>query len=331
MEFSRSPGKRDIPPWAGSGPLSTFVNGLLSVRPILRLLHLFGRRVVLTSVLKNEEVKRFVNEFQDSFTAEEREKALARITNPSFAYPSYFLNSFHGYVAGNMSWEAALEAYPATLAVSQRAIGKHLTFKEAFEKIRAAHLDVVFANAPTSFGAAENFTALDVGCGVALSSLKIQERLRRIREPSRDRSFKIIGVDASPYMLAVAERYVEDDVFSFRHALAEDTQLPDNSVDWVSMQFLIHELPSNIARKAFSEAYRILKHGGVLSMIDNDPTSPVLHRLPAPVFMMMKSTEPYLDQYYSADIIQDVRNCGFENVTSTRTSPRYRTVVATKK
>lgn len=43
----------------------------------------------------------------------------------------------------------------------------------------------------------------------------------------------------------------------------------------------------------------------------------------------MKSTEPFLDEYYLTDLEAALKQVGFVNVQTTLTDPRHRTVTAT--
>jgi SAM-dependent methyltransferase len=202
---------------------------------------------------------------------------------------------FHAYPEGNLGWLPAFEATPATLAVSLRVwkTEADLTWEKAFARLRNAHLDEILTRAPSGFGTATEFCAVDAGCSVGISTREISSWLRAVRKGSSD-GLKVIGLDASPYMLAVAERSGElTEVVSYVHGLAEDTKLQAGSVDLFSLQFVIHELPAHATRKVFAEAFRILKPGGVLSLIDNDPASPAIQGLPPALFILMKSTEPH--------------------------------------
>lgn len=58
----------------------------------------------------------------------------------------------------------------------------------------------------------------------------------------------------------------------------------------------------------------------VLNMVQE--LSPVL-------FTLLKSTEPFLDDYYLINLEETVREAGFVNVTSALTDPRHRTLTAT--
>jgi hypothetical protein len=57
-----------------------------------------------------------------------------------------------------------------------------------------------------------------------------------------------------------------------------------------------------------------MRSGGTIAIVDNNPKSKIIQNLPAPVFAMMKSTEPFSDQYYTFDIEAHLRDLGFKNV-----------------
>ena len=47
------------------------------------------------------------------------------------------------------------------------------------------------------------------------------------------------------------------------------------------------------------------------------------------LFTLMRSTEPFLDEYYLNDLEATLREAGFVNVQTILTDPRHRTVTAT--
>ena len=76
--------------------------------------------------------------------------------------------------------------------------------------------------------------------------------------------FKTIGIDLSPHMLAVASLRDEQETDSSKrvwiHGKGEDTKMADNSVDVVSLAFVIHECPESATDALMKEA---LSHLGV--------------------------------------------------------------------
>lgn len=47
------------------------------------------------------------------------------------------------------------------------------------------------------------------------------------------------------------------------------------------------------------------------------------------LFTLMKSTEPFLDEFYSLDLEETMRQAGFDNIRKTLTDPRHGTVTGT--
>ncbi|MFM6154831.1 MAG: SAM-dependent methyltransferase, partial [Sphaerospermopsis kisseleviana] len=95
-----------------------------------------------------------------------------------------------------------------------------------------------------------------------------------------------------------------------------------------SIFLMCHELPQSATRKIFAEARRVLRPGGHLTIMDMNPKSEIYKKMPTYVFTLLKSTEPYLDEYFTLDIEQALVEAGFQNSTITNNSPRHRTIIA---
>lgn len=76
----------------------------------------------------------------------------------------------------------------------------------------------------------------------------------------------------------------------FDHALAEAAPYPDCSFDLVAFQYVAHECPQAAIRSFISEARRLLRPGGVVVFVDNNPRSPRLQSMPPAMFTLMKSS-----------------------------------------
>lgn len=111
------------------------------------------------------------------------------------------------------------------------------------------------------------------------------------------------------------------------HGIAENSGYPAASWDMVAFQFVIHECPQQTIRDFIAEAKRIVKPGGVLTFVDNDPRSKTIQNLPPALFTLMKSTEPWSDEYYSFDLVAAMEEAGFKNVTYVPTDHRHRAVM----
>jgi ubiquinone/menaquinone biosynthesis C-methylase UbiE len=112
------------------------------------------------------------------------------------------------------------------------------------------------------------------------------------------------------------------------HAKAESTGLPSGSFDLISLCLICHELPQSPTREILQEARRLLRPGGHLAIMDMNPKSEMFKKMPPYIFTLLKSTEPYLDEYFTLDIEQAIIDAGFQRPTVNFNSPRHRTIIA---
>ncbi len=117
---------------------------------------------------------------------------------------------------------------------------------------------------------------------------------------------------------------------TWHHGAAEATGLPAAAYDLITLQFVCHELPQSATRAVIAEAARLLRPGGVIALVDQDPDSAVIRRLPAPIATLLKSTEPYLEDYFRLDLPAALQEAGFHNVQRSAADPRHRVLVATR-
>ena len=91
---------------------------------------------------------------------------------------------------------------------------------------------------------------------------------------------------------------------------------------------MFHELPQTAAKEIIIEARRLLRRGGYLTIMDMNPRSQIYATMPPYILTLLKSTEPYLDQYFALDMEQVLTEAGFATPTITINSPRHRAIVA---
>ncbi|MCU0569750.1 MAG: class I SAM-dependent methyltransferase [Oculatellaceae cyanobacterium Prado106] len=299
---------------------SQVVNGLLAIKPLALLAKHQARSMMIKraesiGVYWREEVKQLrsrgeATEFSSAWDAE-----LAELTNPALQYPDYYVTSFHAYEQGNLGWEPAMEVEVAAHAVHARiwqdagAKGDAMLRQSFHEALRSRLTD-----APHSI--------LDLGCSVGMSTFALQQVFPQAQ---------LTGVDLSPYFLTIAQYRTQQQSKSpvqWLHAAAEATGLPDESFDLVSAHLLFHELPQRAAIAILQEAHRLLRPGGHIAIMDMNPQSEIYAKMPPYILTLLKSTEPYLDEYFALDLETALIQAGFHDVTITRNSPRHRTVVA---
>ncbi len=304
------------------------VNGILSIPPVYHLAKRQARDMMIKRA--NSIGVDWMEEVAQLKTRDWAED-LAAAQNPAIAYPDYYVTSFHAYSEGNLGWEPALEVEVAAHAVHARVWPAGTADGDA--RLRQSYHNILKATIPTPAD------ILDIGCSVGMSTFALQTAFP---------SAQVTGLDLSPYFLAVAHyrthqrqqgrtygvqaRFLPGEVElsppTWVHAPAEATGLPAESFDLVSAFLIFHELPQTAAIAILQEARRLLRQGGYLAIMEMNPRSPVYAKMPPYILTLLKSTEPYLDQYFTLDIESAIREAGFEAPTITCNSPRHRTILA---
>ncbi len=308
------------PNWTGDELLSRFVNLLIQTKPIYQVMKHQARRVMIKTAEKNGVPWR---QTYQELEASGAKGLLSDITNPSVGYPDYYRKPFHAYEEGDLCWQAAFEAIPATYVRALRVWPQeNLSGESAYERLLGNFYQVLDEYSPSLVK-----DVLDMGCSVGMLTFPLH-RYYCQRQKTKVRT---VGLDLSPYMLAVAKTVdVNGDISEWIHANAEKTGLPENSFDVVTLKSVLHHLPRHATRNVFQEALRVLRPGGCLAILDQDPRSPVLQNLPPALFVLLKSTEPWLDDYHTFDVEAAMQEVGFQCKTTVASDPRHRAIVGIK-
>jgi ubiquinone/menaquinone biosynthesis C-methylase UbiE len=298
---------------------SQLVNALLAVKPLAKFAKHQAREMIIKraeaiGVAWWDDVKFLRSRGTSSPFSPQWETDLATITNPKLEYPDYYLTSFHAYDAGNMSWDAAMEVEVAAYSVHAKIFAE--TGKSGDARLRQSYHDLIIQTLDTP-----PEQILDLGCSVGMSTFAMQAVYPDAH---------LTGVDLSPYFLSIANYRAQQQLkqIDWVHAAGESTGLPSASYDLVSLFLICHELPQTATRAIFQEARRLLKPGGHIAIMDMNPASEIYSQMAPYILTLLKSTEPYLDRYFTLDLAAELVASGFQTPQITANTPRNRTAIA---
>jgi ubiquinone/menaquinone biosynthesis C-methylase UbiE len=104
-------------------------------------------------------------------------------------------------------------------------------------------------------------SVLDVGCGTGV--------LTRLAARKVAPSGHAVGIDASPQMIATAQRKAGNvSRLEFHVAAIEQLPLETGTFDVVLSSLMLHHLPDDLKKSGLSEVRRVLKPGGRLVVVD---------------------------------------------------------------
>lgn len=295
------------------------VNGLLAIKPLFNIAKYQARQMMVKrsatlGIDWHQTVADLASRGENTDFSPEWEKERAAIANPTLEYPSYYLKPFHAYTEGNLSWQAATEVEVAAYAVHAWMCPE--SGAEGDAHLRQSYHDVLLQHLHQP-----PHKILDIGCGVGMSTFALQKSFPQA---------ELTGIDLSPYFVTVAQYQSQQRGLQIQwlHGAGEATGLPDASFDLVSVCLVYHELPQSAAIAIIQEARRLLKPQGHLAIMDMNPHSEIYATMPPYILTLLKSTEPYLDEYFALDLPGVLDQNGLQTLAVTANSSRHRTIIA---
>lgn len=213
------------------------------------------------------------------------EKAIEPFRQPDFKYPSYYQQNFHGVKNGYLSIDAAITYDPVTQYVLPP--NEEWVRKGLIERIRCHPRRI-----------------LDLGCGTGSTTLLLKRAFPQA---------EVIGIDLSPYMLVVAADKASQAKLEIRwqQGNAEHTQFADTSFDLVTASLLFHETPPLVACNILQEAFRLLKPGGEILILDGNQST-----LRQTEWLTQIFEEPYIRDYAEGSVDAWMKTAGFGDVST---------------
>jgi ubiquinone/menaquinone biosynthesis C-methylase UbiE len=208
------------------------------------------------------------------------------------AYPDYYLRNFHWQTDGWLS-ERSARLYD---------LGVDLLFGGSADAMRRMAVPPVV----TACAGVARPRVLDVACGTG----RFVETLRAALPDAA-----LYGIDLSPfYAEHAARRGIPGAAFSVENA--ESLPFKDDMFDAVTIVFLLHEMPRDARRRVLSEARRVVRPGGVVSVLDSaqDIDAPDIGFFLEAFHGMYH--EPYFKGYLADDVAGALGEVGLEVVAS---------------
>lgn len=202
----------------------------------------------------------------------------------TIGYPNYYqTGNFHGIEGGYLSPDAAVTYDPITQYV--------LPPNENWVRQNLVN---------TVQGKPQRI--LDLGCGTGSTTLLLKRAF-----PAAE----VIGLDLSPYMLAVAEHKAASKGLSVTWIQGDAARVAfaDATFDLVTASLLFHETPPTVTREVLSEGYRLLKPGGQMAVLDGNQRTLRWAGWLNDIF-----EEPYIREYANGSLDAWMGAAGFESV-----------------
>lgn len=122
-------------------------------------------------------------------------------------------------------------------------------------------------------------------------------------------SQSVTGLDASPLSLRRAQQNVPE--AEYVEAFAEKMPFPDNYFEIVHTSVAMHEMEPQQRRQIFQQVYRVLKPGGIFTMVDFHRPTNLLFWPGFAVFLWLFETETSW-QLIESDVPAVLSEIGFE-------------------
>ncbi len=126
-------------------------------------------------------------------------------------------------------------------------------------------------------------------------------------------SKRVTGLDISPVALERASKNVPQ--ARYVEGLAEDIPLPDQQFDLVHTSAALHEMNPQQLERIMREVYRVLKPGGIFTLVDFHQPNNLFFGTGLAIFMWLFETETAW-QLLSTDLPAKLTQAGFTKISN---------------
>ncbi len=246
-------------------------------------------------------VKNLVKVYRDSFNVskrrkEKKSKVFSKEAQKKHSdLPEYYKRNFHFQTDGYFSEESA-KIYDHQVDILFRGTAdamRRLILKPMVESLAPERRHQI----------------LEVGCGTGISTFPVANTYKKSR---------IKAIDLSKdYVAFCNKEYKNLKNVTFDVAAGENLQaIKSESQDAWCSTFMFHELPKDIRTKTISEAFRVLKPGGHIFIVDSIQVHDRPDLKPIMELFPRDFHEPFYKNYSITPLEAMLKDAGFKGVKS---------------
>lgn len=215
-------------------------------------------------------------------------------TKKSKKLPDYYVRNFHNQTDGYLSEESA-KLYDQQV---------EMLFRGTADPMRRLILEPM----RTRFKKDAKFKILEVACGTGVSTHPLSKTFPNARITATDLS--------KDYITHCKKQYANLPNVMFKTELGESLKQRDKSFDAWCSTYMFHELPKKIREEILNEAFRVLKPGGSIYIVDS------IQKHDNPIFEGLLDQfpqnfhEPFYKNYTQHPMEGLLKNAGFVDVDS---------------
>jgi ubiquinone/menaquinone biosynthesis C-methylase UbiE len=246
--------------------------------------------------------KKLVNVWADAFLVAQRMKKKthkdfsSEAQNYLDSVPDYYSRNFHFQTDGYLS-ENSAKIYDHQVEILFNGTA------QTMRRLAIPPLRKVFSRQ-------SEIEILDLACGPGSLTRDLSLTFPKARITAVDISF--------PYLKEAQRKLRRFSKINFLQANAENLPFKDKQFDTITCSYLFHELPQKTRQIVLTEALRVLKPGGVLSLVDSIQSNEAPHLEWALQSFPISYHEPFYKNYLQNPLEEELKKITSSEIATQR-------------